>query len=76
MHTERQRRPVSAMRNVNHNVETELIDGELYTDPNQDLRDVSPDRVEVRSRGNSKNPERKYRLRSSASLANLKQESN
>ena len=77
LHTERQRRPVSAMRAVNYNVETELIDGELETDGNQDLRDISPDRIEVRSRGNSKrrdNPEKKYRLRSSASMANLKQE--
>ena len=29
LQTERQRRPVSAMRAVNYNVETELIDGEL-----------------------------------------------
>ena len=27
LHTERQKRPVSAMRAVNHNMETELIDG-------------------------------------------------
>ena len=47
------KRPVSARRGVNPTIETDVMDSEVQ-EFNHDLRDLSPDRVEVRSRAGSR----------------------
>ena len=78
MRTDRanKKRPASAMRGSNRPVlETELIDEDAQNDINTDLRDLSPDQIEIRSRANSRrrggSRERDMKLQYSSSLANL-----
>lgn len=64
------KRPASAMRGLTTaNLETLNIESEAGADElNQDLRDLSPDRIDVRSRQSSSRPKLKY----TSSVANLK----